>query len=185
MEEQKLNFHDYDIQLRKVKEKKNKKYTNSYTTRDIFYIIQKNIKKLNITIETFSKIVKSINQRIAEKVIDGETVYLPSGMGRLSIGKSQVKIIKINGKYASTGIVDWKSTKKLWYEDEEAARDKIVIYFNQVKDDIFRFQYSKRNCRVKNLRYYVFRPHRKVKIQMKYIDKNNIVFEKYGKLYKR
>ena len=39
MEEQKLNFHDYDIQLRKVKEKKNKKYTNSYTTRDIFYII--------------------------------------------------------------------------------------------------------------------------------------------------
>jgi len=58
----------------------------------------------------------------------GEVVKLPYRMGELLVGQFEggARFNK-EGKLKIGYSIDWDKTIELWHEDEEAARDKILV----------------------------------------------------------
>ena len=75
----------------------------------------------------FYKIIRSMNLLIAEQLALGETFKMPAQMGELELRKKQCGVTMKNGHLHITYPVDWKATKELWQQDEEAKQKGTVI----------------------------------------------------------
>ena len=87
----------------------------------------------------------------------GYIFVLPKRMGRIEIRKTkgEVKIGK-DGQVINNLAVNWKATRKLWSENEEAKEKKIKIrYTNEHSNGyIFRPRYMKNTANYKNKSIY-------------------------------
>jgi len=110
----------------------------------------------------YLQITKGFMQFISEKVLEGENVELPVRMGNLQIvGK------KINPKLDENGNImnlapDWVRTKKLWDSDEQAKKEKQIVYhMNEHTNGIrYKVKWEKKRCGVPNKMMYIFKPTR-------------------------
>lgn len=58
---------------------------------------------------------------LADEISKGNTVYFPCKMGKLELKKEYRGVtIDKDGNMKITYPIDWHSTLKLWFEDEEA-----------------------------------------------------------------
>lgn len=112
-----------------------------------------------VDIKTYLILTADYNKFLIDKVLEGKEVTLPSRMGTLSIlGKEQK--IRFNDEGKIVGLApDWVKTKELWESNEEAKKEKKLIYHTNSHTDNVRYKYlwSKRNVLVENKTLYSLR----------------------------
>lgn len=143
--------------------------TNSYTTRDIYRGIKKTI---NISESLFRKIVKTVNGLMAERVINGLEVNLPSKMGKVELRKFRTKVKIKDGKIITTKPIDWKETLNLWKEDEDARKNKTLVRHDT--DYVYRTVYNTKSANYRNKAFYKFSLSRRYKRTITKNIKNGI-----------
>lgn len=166
MDEKVREFRDQHFR-RKTKRKVN----NSWGVYDIYKFIRKNgwydigrpLKE-----HEFYTIIRGINKLLAENMANGESVTFPEGMGTLELRKFEVGVSIVNGKLKNTYPVDWNKTWQLWYEDEEARKQNILLRNEQKW--IYKVKYCVNNATYENKTFYQFTLNRFIKIALK----NNI-----------
>lgn len=156
--------------------KKDFRVRNSYNIRQIYKYIQKNKWKdigKPVKDHDFYKVVRNVNNLLAENIVNGEAIAFPAGMGKLELRKFERKVGIKDGKLKIGYPIDWNETWKLWYEDEEAHKNKTLIRFEDKYT--FRIRYNKYHAKYENMVFYDFVPHAKVRKALKNNIKNGIV----------
>lgn len=140
---------------------------------DAYKYIRKN-KWFNIgrplTEKEFYSIIRTVNNYLAEELNNGNDVNLPLRMGKIEVRKRKARISIVDGKIKTNLPIDWTATFKLWYEDEEAYKNKTLLRIEE--KELFRVRYNKEKANYKNQMFYQFIPNREIKKQLKYNIKN-------------
>ena len=85
----------------------------------------------------------------------------PYRMGRLVLMKRQPKSwIDPSGKRRTSRTINWDKTLELWYENEQAYKNKTLLYFE--RDEDITIRYLKDKAVFKNKNYYEFLPNRDI-----------------------
>ena len=75
----------------------------------------------------FYAIIRGVNKLLAEELAQGNTVTFPFRMGKLELRKFQVGVKLVDGKVKVTYPINWSETLRLWYNDAEAEKQKILM----------------------------------------------------------
>lgn len=151
----------------------------SFTTRDIYERMRRE-KTLNVSRESFHKIIGAFNILFTECLLSGDTVVFPGKFGQLSLKKRILKPSITDGVLHIPQSVDWKRTISLWYEDKESY-DKKTLVRNE-GTDIYNIFYNKRFSYYPNVSYMCFKPSRSVKKRLsENIRRNKLDALGYGK----
>lgn len=148
--------------------------TNSWGVYQAYKLIRKNgwynigrpLKE-----KEFYAIVRGINKLLAENIINGETVRFPERMGFLELRKWEKGVSIVNGRLKVNYPIDWGETWKLWYNDQEAFKNKTLL--RDEKKDIYSVRYVKNNANYENKLFYQFVLNRKIKKRLKVNIKND------------
>lgn len=164
-----------------MKEMRKFKIKNSFGVYDGYKAIRKhhwyNIGR-PVTEKEFYAIIRGINKLIAEELANGQTVDFPAKMGRLELHKYQVGAFFHNNKLKVTYPVDWYNTKKLWEEDEEAKKNKTLMYYTNQWVYFIKYIVSKANY--ENKSFYQFAPNTFIKRRLGKNIKQKKVDTLYG-----
>ena len=140
------------------------KVTGCVGVRDFHKMIRKH-KWFNIgrpvSEHEFYVIIRSINKLLADNLVKEGSMVIPATMGKLEIAKKNTEPKVHKGKLCIKYPIDWQSTLKLWYEDKEAEKNKIVVRFENEYTYHIKFDKYKSTCG--NKCFYEFTPHRRVK----------------------
>jgi len=135
-----------------------------------------------VDIKTYLLITGEYNKFLIKKVLEGHKITLPSRMGTLCISGKKQRM-----RYDEYGNIhglapDWVGTKKLWEENEEARKNKKLVYhINLDTDNVrYKFLWSKLQVLVENKTLYSLRmtrankraAHNMIKQGRQYITKN-------------
>lgn len=137
--------------------KRNFKVQDSWGIYDIYKHIRKN-KWYNIgrplKEHEFYSIVRMVNNQLAEEIAKGHEVKFPHKMGKLELRKYQQEAKIKNGKLKVPYAPDWNETLKLWYADEEARKNKIILRHEEPY--IYSVRYNKYDAVYDNKCFYAF-----------------------------
>lgn len=177
------SYAEFIQKLKKVSDKRNHKVSNSYGVRDGFNyyrkIRPKDSKYVLEDIEYY-KIIRTINNKIKDKILEGKDIVLPQRMGKLELRKTQKGVRFSDGKLVNTYPINWDKTLKLWYEDEDAYNRKVLV--RDESREVFKLRYDKYNATYNNKAFYQFSTNRDLKIKLKEkIQNNQIDAFLYGK----
>lgn len=171
-----MKYNDFRKQMLKVSEPRKHKVKGSLGVYDAYKWIRKN-KWLNIgrplKESEFYKIIRGINELLAEELILGNDVNLPKRMGRLEIRKHEATFKFANNEVKTNLPIDWDRTLKLWYENEEAYNQKTLIKVEEI--EIFRVYYNKSLANFNNKSFYRFNINRDIKVRLKQQIKNKAI----------
>lgn len=147
---------------------KGMKVRNSWGVYDIFKHIRKNgwynIGR-PVTEKEFYAIIRGVNKRLAENLSNGESIDLPNRMGILELRKYEHGVSIVGGKVKNTYPVDWPETLKLWFEDEEARKNKTLLRNEQ--KFVYHVRYNKYKANYENKTFYQFTLNRLIKKALK------------------
>lgn len=126
-----------------------------------------------LTESQYFSIVRNINNKLAKRIAKGESINLPCKMGTIELRKYD-KTIKIgeDGKVYTNLPIDWDRTLKLWYEDEKAREDKILIKVES--DELYKLIYNKHIADYNNKIFYELSFNRELKKQVKQNIKDGV-----------
>lgn len=162
------SFEEFRKALLRVSEPKNYEITNSLGVYDAYKYIRKN-KWFDIgrplKESEFYKIIRTVGRTMAEELSKGEDVIFPLGMGTLEIRKHKPKVEIVDGELKTTLPIDWKATHHLWFEDEEARKNKTLI--RKTENWVFGIKYNKRLAIYNNKDFYKFAINRGIKLKLK------------------
>ena len=162
------SYSEFNKNIRKVHDTREHKVTRSLGVYDAYKYIRKN-KWFNIgrpvTEEEFYKIIRMVNQGLAEELVRGAEIHLPERMGDLEIRKKPSRLSIVDGKLVTNLPIDWDATLKLWYEDEQSYQNKTLV--KQDQKEIFRVIYNKTKAEYTNKSFYQFDLNRDIKRRLK------------------
>ena len=161
--------------IQHLQDNRTHKITNSLGNYDAYKYIRKN-KWFNIgrplTEHEFYQIIRRINNYLAEELVNGNDIIFPNRMGKLELRKrNSLPVIDKNGNLKVTYAIDWDSTLKLWYEDEEAFNNKTLVKLPE--KNIFKIKNNKNTTNYENKRFMEFQVNRDIKTRLKQKIKNN------------
>lgn len=131
-----------------------------------------------VTEKEFYAIVRQINNILADNIAIGNTIHLPCKMGKLELRKEQRGVYFHDGKMKVTYPIDWQATLKLWFEDEEAREQKLLIRTNSKY--VYRVNFNKHDATFNNKIFYDFTLNRFIKKKLKININNGIIDSVYG-----
>ena len=169
---------EYDIfksSIQHLQDNRTHKITNSLGVYDSYKYIRKN-KWFDIgrplTEYEFYQIIRRVNNYLAEELVNGNDITFPNRMGKLELRKrNSLPVIDKNGNLKVTYSIDWDSTLKLWYDDEEAFNNKTLVRIPE--KNIFRVKYNKDTANYENKSFMEFQVNRSIKTRLKQKIKNN------------
>ena len=169
------SYKDFKSAIQGLQNTRTHKITNSLAVYDAYKYIRKN-KWFNIdrplTEHEFYQIIRRINNYLAEELINGNDIIFPNRMGKLELRKrNSLPVIDKKGNIKVTYAIDWDSTLKLWYDDEEAFNNKTLVKFPE--KSIFRVKYNKSTANYENKSFMEFQVNRNIKTRLKQKIKNN------------
>ena len=169
------SYKDFKLAIQGLQNTRTHKVTNSLGSYDAYKYIRKN-KWFNIgrhlTEHEFYQIIRRVNSYLAEELVNGNDITFPNRMGKLELRKrNSLPIIDKNGNLKVTYAIDWDSTLKLWYEDEEAFNNKTLVKIPE--RSIFRVKYNKDTANYNNKSFMEFQVNRDIKTRLKQKIKNN------------
>ena len=128
--EEKQSFEEFSKQVRNTGKPVKGKVSNSWGVYSAYKAIRKHhwfdIGRPLLEHE-FYTIIRSVNKLLAEELVNGNTVKLPLKMGKLEVRKFKTGAYMKNDKLVINYPVDWGETLKLWYQDEEARKNKTLM----------------------------------------------------------
>lgn len=171
-----MNYTEFVDKIVKRRSKKNFKVTNSWGVYDSYKAIRKH-KWYDIgrplTEHEFYKIIREVNNLLAEELAIGKEVIFPCRMGKLEIRKRPVGVSLVRGELKNTYPIAWENTIRLWFEDEEAKNKKTLVR-KEVKD-VYYVKYNKFRANYENQSFYEFKLNRFVKLALnKNVNKGKI-----------
>lgn len=161
-------FTEYFVRKKSHKAGHKHKVTGSWGVYDYYKYYRHNKpkdEKYVLDCGTYYKIIRMVNEAMADKLAKEHRIELPNRMGVLEFLKYPHKLKIVDGKVVTTRSVDWFATMKLWYEDPEAERKKILI--RRENDEGTKAHYRKSNAVYNNRFFYEFEVHRTVKRKYK------------------
>lgn len=170
MEENIKHFID---NIKKVNKPRQHKIKNSYGVYDGYKFYRKTKPKepkYVLTESQYFSIIRKINNYLAILISEGNDLVLPCRMGLVEIRKYNANITIRNNKVITNLPIDWDQTLKLWYEDEEALKNKTLIKSNT--KEIFKVHYNKSKATYNNKSFYHFSLNRDIKKKIKQNIKN-------------
>lgn len=177
-----MDLEEYKKQVKKVKQSRVHKITNSYGAMDYYRYYRKHRPKESKYILTDSQyyaIIRSVNQKLADKIAYGQSVTLPRRMGEIEVLKNNGNLkLSSDGKVIKKMRIDWDKTLQLWYEDPEARQNKQCVRFESLYN--YKISYRRTNTRYKNAWYMTFQPNRLLKKRVSYNIKNNILIDTFS-----
>lgn len=161
-----MMYKDFRVKVIKAKGKHHFRVKNSYGTKDAYrWCIKNKLITKKITESKFRKIVNTLNLQLQKELVAGYQIKLPVGMGMVSIRKSKTYVGIKDGKIKTNKKVDWDTTLKYWYSDEDAYKNKKLI--RKEAKEIFKIIYNKSMTSFKNSTYFLFEPTRTIKLLVK------------------
>lgn len=158
-----MNYQEFRNEIQKANDKRIHKVTGSLGVYDAYKWIRKN-KWLDIERPLkegeFYRIIRRINQYLAEELSNGHEIHLPHRLGVLELRKRPTRVEIINNKLVTTLPINWDATLKLWYEDEEAYQNKTLVRLES--EEVFKVYYNKTSANYINKSFYIFRPNREL-----------------------
>lgn len=154
--------------VRKVKEPRNHKVKNSYGIYDGYKFYRKNKPKdpkYVLTESQYFAITRKVNEFLVEALSKGDDVILPFRLGRIEVRKYESRITWDGKKVKSNLPIDWDRTLKLWYEDEEAYKNKTLIKIEE--KEIYKIFYNRNLAEYTNKSFYQFNFNRELKKKLK------------------
>ena len=170
-------MNEFRKKVLKVNKPRLHKVRNSNGIYDAYKWIRKN-KWLNIgrplTEHEFYTIIRQVNNELAYSLIRGDDINLPNRMGKLELRKYDAKIrVDSNNKVITNLPIDWDRTLKLWSEDEEAYKERILIKMEE--KEIFKVFYNKKSANYENKSFMQFDVNRDIKRSLTQQIKNRAV----------
>lgn len=169
-----MDYQDFKVQIVKANTKKQAKVRGSYGVYDAYKHIRKN-KWYDIgrplKEHEFYSIVRKVNDLLADEIALGHTVTFPSRMGYLELRKVENGVSIADGKLKITYPINWEETLKLWFEDEEAKKEKTLVR----DEDKYRYRvrYCKYDATYENKSFYQFDLNRFIRKKLKENIKSN------------
>lgn len=167
------SFAEFLAEVQKQRTPKPRKVTNCWGVYDAYKQARKNgwydVGKA-VSEHDFYSIVRQVNKLIAEEIANGNSVTFPSRMGKLELRKIPRGVSIVNGKLKVTFPPDWSETMKLWYEDEEARKNKTLV-----RDESpfgYKVKYEKFDATYENKMFYQFTLNRFIRRVLKENIKN-------------
>lgn len=149
---------------------------NSLGIYDAYKWIRKN-KWLNIgriiSEHEFYTIIRQVNNFLAENILNGEDIVLPHRLGTIELRKYNAEISIRDGKLVTNLPIDWDRTLKLWSEDEEAYKNRILVKMEE--KEIFKVFYNKKSANYNNKSFMQFEVNRDLKRRLKQKIKNRAI----------
>lgn len=169
------SYKDFKSVIQGLQNTRTHKITDSLGVYDAYKYIRKH-KWFNIsrplTEHEFYQIIRRVNNYLAEELVNGNDITFPNRMGKLELRKrNSLPVIDKNGSLKVTYAIDWDSTLKLWYNDEEAFNNKTLIRLPE--RSIFRVKYNKDSANYENKSFMEFQINRDIKTRLKQKIKNN------------
>lgn len=163
-----MKFEEFKEAIAKINEPKNILVTNSWGVYDAYKLIRKNgwynIGK-PVKEHEFYSIVRQVNKLLAEDIAKGNKVVFPDSMGTLELRKRPSGVSLVDGKLINTYPINWNDTLMLWFNDEEAKKNKTLLR-HEVKDTYY-VKYNKYQSYYNNRCFYEFKLNRFIKIALK------------------
>ena len=160
--------------VRKAKGKRVHKVRNSWGVKDAFSFYRKyrpREHKYVLSECEFLSIIRKTNDILRKLLIHGEEITLPEKMGKLELRKRQTIVDFRDGKLFTNLPVDWDSTLKLWYEDEQSYNDRTLV--RQESKEVYKVYYNKYRADYPNKTFYQFHINREIKKGLKQKIKDN------------
>lgn len=164
-----MSLESYRKELLKVDQPRKTTINNSYGVYDAYKYYRKNKpqdKKYIISESQYFAILRTLNLLLCQELLNQKDIVFPLAMGRVEVRKyiPKVKIDK-DGKIKTTYPIDWDSTIRLWYEDQKAKAERIIL--KKKEKEVFRIRYNKSHARYKNKEYYEFKVNRALKLSLR------------------
>lgn len=167
---------DFRKKVLKLDKPRQHKVNNSLGVYDAYKWIRKN-KWLDIgrpiTEHEFYTIIRQVNNLLAENFLKGRDIVLPHRLGTIELRKYETKMSFNNGKLHTNLPIDWDRTLKLWAEDEEAYKEKILVKVEE--KEIFKVFYNKGKANYNNKSFYEFEVNRDLKRRLKQRIKDGLI----------
>lgn len=168
LEEKNKGLIDFMASVRKLDKPRAHKVNNSLGVYDSYKFLRKN-KWFDIgrslTEHEFYSIIRRVNNYLAESFLMGQDIKFPHRMGQLELRKYDARFDIVNGKVKTNLPIDWDRTLKLWYEDEEAYKEKTLVKVEE--KEIFKVYYNKQLADYNNQVFYEFNVNRELKKRLK------------------
>lgn len=160
---------EFKRRVRKLNCPRHYKVNNSLGVYDAYKWIRKN-KWFNIgrplTEHEFYSIIRKVNILMSEELINSGEVVLPQRMGIIELRKFEATIrIGEDGTVHTNLPIDWEKTLELWYEDEEAYKNRTLIKMEE--KELFKIYYNKNSANYNNRSFYEFIFNKDLKIKLK------------------
>lgn len=155
-------FKEFSVSIRKTRPIS--KIRNSWGAYDYFKYHKHNRPKdrsyYKITEGQFYKLLRAVNEYMLEVLIKEQHIDLPNRLGSFTVISYRPEVKIVDGKLKTSLPVDWMKTLRLWYEDREAEKKKILVRKEYDSMRVIRYQ---RCYSFKGAAYYEFCFHRKAK----------------------
>lgn len=138
--------------------------TNSYGVYDAFKYYRKHRpknKEYVLTESQYFAIIRQINNLLADELVHGNEVPFKAHMGNLELRKIEIAPKIVNGILVFNAPIDWDKTIKLWYEDEESFKNKVLVKVEE--REVFKIYYNKSRANYENKSFYEFSANRELK----------------------
>jgi hypothetical protein len=152
----------------KVNQPRKHEVTGSLGVYDAYKYIRKNKWAdigCSLTEHEFYTIIRQINNLLAEGFLHGQDIELPHRLGRLELRKYEKRISFSDGKLHTNLPIDWDKTLKLWAEDKESYKEKLLVRVEE--NEIFKVFYNKGKANFNNKSFYEFEVNRDLKRRLK------------------
>lgn len=142
---------------------------NSWGVYDFYKYYRKHKPEGNrwvLTESQFFSIFRRVNELLVDHLIRTGELEFPYNMGKLVLFKKRHRsYIDPSGKQRTTRSINWDKTLELWYNDDEAYKNKTLVYFENADNTIIR--YMKKSAIYRNKYYYEFKPNRDINRRVK------------------
>lgn len=172
-----LSLSDFKKKVRNASRPRIHKIRNSIGVYSGYKYYRKNKpddKKYVLSESQYFAIIRQINNLLVDDIVIGIEVKLPHRMGTIEVRKYE-KSLKIdeNGNVKTNLPIDWDSTLKLWYEDEESYKNKTLLRLDE--HEIYKVLYNKENANFNNRSFYEFVFNKDLKLRLKHNIKQGII----------
>lgn len=172
------NYKEYRARVLKISSPRNSKPTRTYVSKDIIRSIRKGNPKARIVDEdTYSKLIRRVNELLIDELFSTAKITLPYNMGDILIYSNTGKIYEHDGKLVRTMPVKWDETLRLWHSNKKASENHTLL--RDLPKKVYRIKYSPKKVGFKNQQYYIFKPCRDIKLKLKSLLENNINIPAY------
>lgn len=172
------DYKDFRARVLKLSSPRTSKSTRTYVSKEIIRSVRKKYPKSKIVDEdTYSKIIRRINELLIEELFKTAKITLPYNMGYIMLYSNEGKIYEQDGKLVRTMPVNWDNTLQLWHDNSKAFEKRTLL--RDLPHRVYRVKYVTRKVGFKNQQYYIFKPCRELKTKLKNLLNNNIDIPSY------